>query len=117
MTRGKQHRVVITGSEAFFDCPETMSLLAGMVKLGRRGIPIGCRGGGCGVCKVEIVAGSYEASTMSRDHVSVNDERQGCVLACRVHPRSDIVLTVIGGMKKVFGHKHGAERTQSKEER
>jgi ferredoxin len=117
LAREQRHKVVIDGCDQSFDCVESDSLLAGMVRMGRRGIPLGCRGGGCGVCKVEVVAGVYEVEKMSRDHVSAEDERMGRVLACRVRPRSDIVLTVIGGMKKAFGVRKGDERPQSKEER
>ncbi|OIN92721.1 MAG: ferredoxin [Comamonadaceae bacterium CG1_02_60_18] len=83
-----------------YRCSDTHTLLEGMESLGKKGIPVGCRGGGCGVCKVHIVSGSYSKRVMSRDHVSVEEEALGCVLACRVKPTSDISLHVIGKMKK-----------------
>lgn len=57
-------------------------------------IPVGCRGGGCGVCRVHIVSGDYESKKMSRAHISEADEKKGVVLACRVIPRSDLVITL-----------------------
>ncbi|WP_407280642.1 2Fe-2S iron-sulfur cluster-binding protein [Aromatoleum evansii] len=92
--------VTIEDTSERYDCAPDESLLAGMVRLGRRGIPAGCCGGGCGVCKVEIIAGVFEARAMSRDHVSADDEAQGRVLACRVYPRSDVSLRVLGKMHK-----------------
>jgi ferredoxin len=83
-----------------YPCADTRSLLEGMEALGRRGIPVGCRNGGCGVCKVRITSGTFVSRVMSRAHVSIEDEREGCVLACRVRPTSDISLTVLGKMKK-----------------
>jgi len=83
-----------------FPCGEARSLLEGMVSLNRKGIPLGCQNGGCGVCKVAILSGDYAARAMSRAHVSEEEERQGQVLACRVKPRSDIHLAVVGRMKK-----------------
>lgn len=83
-----------------FACNSEQSVLEGMVKLGRRGIPSGCRGGGCGVCRVEVVAGSFEQKAMSRAHISPEDERQGQVLACRIFPGSDLELRVLGDMKR-----------------
>ena len=71
-----------------------------MVALGRKGIPLGCRNGGCGVCKVTILSGEYTSRVMSRAHVSEEDERQGHVLACRVKPCSDIRISVVGKLKK-----------------
>lgn len=73
-----------------YRCDAAQTLLAGMEKLGRKGIPVGCRGGGCGVCKVRIEQGSVQTGRMSRAHVSEEEEAQGYVLACRACPRSDL---------------------------
>jgi len=92
--------VTIEDTGESYRCSERETLLEGMERLGKKGIPVGCRGGGCGVCKVEIVAGVYRKKVMSREHVSVEDEAAGRVLACRVWPQGDIVLRVVGAMKK-----------------
>jgi ferredoxin len=81
-------------------CAANRTLLNAMVALGRRGIPSGCHGGGCGVCKVHILQGEVATLAMSRAHVSKEDEAIGCVLACRTYPLSDVVLKVVGGMRK-----------------
>ncbi|WP_237717053.1 2Fe-2S iron-sulfur cluster-binding protein [Cupriavidus basilensis] len=46
-----------------------------MEALGKRGIPAGCRGGGCGVCKVRIEAGRYHTAKMSRACLSEAEDR------------------------------------------
>ena len=94
------HKVLIEDTKEEYRCREDQHLLAGMEALGRKGIPVGCRGGGCGVCKIVITSGQYTKRVMSRDHVSVEEEAEGCVLACRVKPQSDITLQVVGKMKK-----------------
>jgi ferredoxin len=94
------HKVFIEDTQEEYRCREDQHLLAGMEALGRKGIPVGCRGGGCGVCKIEITSGQYTKRVMSRDHVTVEEEARGCVLACRVKPLSDISLKVVGKMKK-----------------
>ncbi len=94
------HTVTIEDDGSSYRCAESLTLLEGMESLGKKGIPVGCRGGGCGVCKVQVLSGSYTKRVMSREHVSESDEAQGCVLACRVHPTSPIGLRVIGPMKK-----------------
>ncbi len=93
------HTICIQGGAAYL-CREDESVLAGMCRLDRRGIPLGCRGGGCGVCKVEVLSGQYTSLVMSRAHVSVEDEAAGRVLACRIFPRSDLALRVIGKLQK-----------------
>jgi len=92
--------VVIEETGESYRCSPQESLLVGMERLGKKGIPVGCRGGGCGVCKVEITAGSFNKKVMSREYVSVEDEAAGRVLACRVRPTSDIRLRVLGKMGK-----------------
>ena len=92
--------VLIEETGESFRCSPNESLLVGMERLGKKGIPVGCRGGGCGVCKVEITAGTYAKRVMSREYVSVEDEAADRVLACRVKPTSDIALKVLGKMAK-----------------
>lgn len=94
------HTVTIENDGGSYRCSDSVSLLEGMESLGRKGIPVGCRGGGCGVCKVQILSGAYTKRVMSREHISESEEAQGCVLACRVRPTSAVALRVIGPMKK-----------------
>jgi len=93
-----QIRLFETGES--FPCDSAQSVLEGMARLGRRGIPVGCRGGACGVCKVEVISGCIERKAMSRSHMSEEDEKRGQALACRILPGSDLELRVIGGMKR-----------------
>ncbi len=55
-------------------------------------IPVGCRGGGCGVCRVQVLEGEYEPKRMSRRFVSEDDARAHVVLACRVVVTDDLVV-------------------------
>lgn len=104
-----QHEIIIAGTGERYACREQESVLEGMLRLGRRGIPQGCRGGGCGVCKVRIAAGDYQARAMSRTHISSAEEGDGVVLACRVRPQSDLVLEVIGRLhKNICAQRRGA---------
>jgi len=96
------HTITITDSGEEYRCKETQHLLAGMIQLGKKGIPVGCRGGDCGVCKVRILRGLYQSSKMSRDRVTEQEEKAGTVLACRVFPRSDIRLQVVDHLHKAI---------------
>jgi ferredoxin len=89
------HTISITNTAEDFRCAAAQSLLGAMEALGRKGIPVGCRGGGCGVCKVRIDAGSVHTEAMSRACVSAQEQRQGFVLACRAYPRSDLAVTAV----------------------
>ena len=98
----RSFRVLISNTGEEFNCSENDNVLKGMEQLARKGIPVGCRGGGCGVCKIQIDSGEYRALKMSRSYVTREEEAGGIVLACRVFPQSDISLTVLGKMVKKF---------------
>ena len=91
-----KHQITIEDTAEHYPCDEHESVLHGMARLGRRG----CRGGGCGVCKVQVTQGSYETKVMSQAHVSAEEHAQGMALACRIMPHSDLCLQVVGKMKK-----------------
>lgn len=95
-TGGYQVEIRDTGER--YECAGDQTLLAGMESLGRRGIPVGCRGGGCGICKVQVLNGSFVAGKMSRGCLSDEERAGGVVLACRVQPTSDVALQVVGRM-------------------
>lgn len=94
------HQILILDSEETYGCPESVPLLKAMTQLGRRGIPSGCHGGGCGICKIRVLAGNYTTGVMSRDRVSEEEQAQGYALACRCYPGSDMTVKVVGKMQK-----------------
>ena len=57
-----------------------------------RKLPVGCRRGGCGVCRAHVLEGDYRRAPMSRAHISADEEAEGVVLACAIYPLSDLSL-------------------------
>ena len=45
--------ITIDDTGESYRCVDYRSALQGMEALGKKGIPVGCRSGGCGVCKVK----------------------------------------------------------------
>ena len=95
-----KHLVKVEGTGQQFACGEDQHLLQGMrsFRIGvpvLEAIPVGCRGGGCGICRIRILEGDYEAKKMSRKHIPERDQAQGVVLACRVYPRSELTVEVL----------------------
>lgn len=86
------HRITVMDSDSEFVCSEENTLLVGMEQQLSKALSVGCRGGGCGVCKIRILSGTYLSKRMSRAHISEQDEQEGVVLACRVFPRSNLVV-------------------------
>ena len=85
----------------WYECRRTETLLEGLSRLGRKGIPVGCVNGGCGVCKVAVCVGTVRTTgAMSRAHVTEEEEAAGVVLACRAAPNECVEVDVLGAMKK-----------------
>jgi ferredoxin len=91
-------QITIQNTGETFACGEVDNVLKAMEKLRRKGIPVGCRNGGCGVCKVRVTEGHYAKHKMSRAVLSEEEEAQGRVLACKTYPRSDMKVEVVGKM-------------------
>lgn len=104
MNSRPQMTVHVAQTGESYVCSTDESLLKGMLRLGRKGIPVGCVNGGCGVCKVRIVQGSIRPlGPVSRAHVSLDEEAQGYTLACRVTPTAPVHLEVSAYLAKPFG--------------
>jgi ferredoxin len=78
-----------------FDVKADATLLACSEASGRSWIQVGCRGGGCGLCKVRILNGAYRSKRMSRAHISEVEAANGYVLACRIFPVTDLEIELI----------------------
>lgn len=97
-----RHQVTIVDTGESVECSESESALVALARTGKRGIPIGCRGGGCGVCKVAVVSGEFRKRAMSRSHISEEDEAKLHALACCIYPSSDLQLQVIGKLHQAI---------------
>ncbi|MCW5832515.1 MAG: 2Fe-2S iron-sulfur cluster binding domain-containing protein [Labilithrix sp.] len=58
----------------------------------RLSVFIGCRGGGCGVCRVRV-SGPVELGKISKNRLDDDDRRAGVVLACKAVPLGDVTIT------------------------
>jgi ferredoxin len=58
----------------------------------RNKLPIGCRRGGCGICRARVLKGNYRSEAMSQEHVPPEDRDVGIVLCCSIFALSDISL-------------------------
>lgn len=104
-----KHEVRLVHTGEVYICSESETLLQGMARIGRKGIPVGCLNGGCGVCKISVRVGSVRrVGAMSRAYVSADEEAQGVCLACRVAPVEGVDVVVLGKMKKAWGDPWGA---------
>ena len=94
------YQITIAETKEFFNCRAEQNVLAAMECLGRKDIPVGCRGGGCGICRVQVVgSGRYHTLKMSRAQISEKDEVAGICLACKLIPESDLTVKPFGVLR------------------
>lgn len=89
------HQVGIPDTGESFCCPADMAVLEAMERASCKGIPVGCRNGGCGACKVQVRSGEYVRRKMSRAVLSPAEAAEGLALACRIYPLSDLQVTAV----------------------
>lgn len=103
--------ITIQRSGQHFSCTGDEYVLKAMERHGLRTIAVGCRGGGCGVCRVRVLRGNYVCGPMSKAQVSTTQQQQGYALACRLKPTGDLVLEcspsplAINGFTDKFTHR------------
>lgn len=87
--------ITVDNANDQFQCPPDKSLLSGMELQSKKAIAVGCRGGGCGFCKIRILSGECDTKKMSIKFVTKEEQADGYALSCRVFPRSDMRVVAI----------------------
>ncbi|MGY2053098.1 benzoate 1,2-dioxygenase electron transfer component BenC [Methylobacterium sp. JK268] len=57
-------------------------------------IPLDCRDGACGTCRVKCESGRFDPGSYIEDALSEEEAAQGFGLACQMRPKTDLVLAV-----------------------
>ena len=84
---------------------EGETLLRALARAGLR-YRVGCRRGGCGICKVQLKLGEVRYERPIADSVLSDDERvEGICLSCRAVPITNIVIELQEGdrLRRVLG--------------
>lgn len=91
-----KYKISFENEEKDFLCRDDESISHAMMRIDNKHPIVGCRGGGCGICKIEILNGEYTLGRMSKAVVSDYEIGKGYALACRTYPNSDLVVKFIG---------------------
>ena len=81
------------------------TLLRALSRVGLR-YRVGCKRGGCGICKVQLLLGEVVYERAIADSVLSDDERvEGICLSCRAVPITNIVIEFQEGdrLRRVLG--------------
>ena len=72
-------------------CRADETVLSAILRSGAR-VVFGCRGGGCGTCKMRLTSGQVEYGRCSAAVLSEDDKREGSFLSCQARPFSDLTV-------------------------
>jgi len=102
------HKIYVEGLDGCYEIAEGKAVLDAFVSDRDKFIQLGCRGGGCGVCKIKILSGSYRCGKMSKTYVSEEDLARGEVLACKTFAEGDLLIRPLTDrtqkLEKVIGY-------------
>jgi ferredoxin len=92
-------RVTIVPDGVTVECQPGENLLTALSRLGYR-YRVGCRRGGCGVCKVQLLLGEVRYERPVADSVLTDDQQvAGICLSCRAVPTTNVVIELQEGDK------------------
>lgn len=94
-----------------FDCGEDETILAAALR-NRRYLRYGCKHGGCGTCKVQVLDGDVEI-TASNFALPPAERDAGTILVCQSYPVEDCILDV-GAMNLDEDEFHRGDSTVSR---
>ena len=89
--------LAVDGHDVELECKPEESIMG---TLSRHGFTyrIGCRRGGCGFCKVDLLSGEVEyTKTVSPTVLSADEREHGVCLSCRAVPVTDVVIRLSKG--------------------
>lgn len=103
----KKRQIKLLDSDKVFSIRVGQSVLDALTPGQNTTIPVGCCGGGCGVCKIKVISGSFTRGLMSKAHITDDEATSGYCLACRTYPQSDMVIAVIRRLPAKLEHRFG----------
>lgn len=96
-------RVEIRQAGRAIEVPEGRTILEVALEQGIS-YPHGCRSGRCGSCKSRMVLGEVDLLNHTRFALSDKEKEQGLILACRAVPKTDAIVTWLGGDEEARNH-------------
>jgi CDP-4-dehydro-6-deoxyglucose reductase len=99
------HEVTILPDGLRVNAAEAETVLKALSRAGLK-YRVGCKRGGCGICKVQLVLGEVRYERPIADSVLSDDERvEGICLSCRAVPITNIAIELQEGdrLRKVLG--------------
>jgi ferredoxin len=72
-------------------CRADETILSAILRSGAK-VVFGCRGGGCGTCKMRLTSGQVDYGRCSAAVLSDGEKGEGSFLSCQARPLSDLTV-------------------------
>lgn len=81
----------IEGTGVVIETRDGEAILPALIRTGYS-YKFGCKRGGCGICKLDLVEGEIEYPVTVSQSILSEEEKETCVLSCRAVPTGDAVI-------------------------
>lgn len=88
--------ITVPAAHRSFPCRAGDSALDALRPVHHRLINVGCHSGGCGVCKIRVLAGRYHTGLMNAARLTPEERARGITLACRTYPDGPLTIEILG---------------------
>lgn len=97
-------KLTVQGPDVSMETKEDETILEALYRNGYA-FKVGCRRGGCAICKVDLVEGEVEYNRPIAEKVLSEEEKaDGTCLSCRAVPVTDVAIVIRdGSFKRVWG--------------
>ena len=76
-------------------CRQEETVLSAILRSGAK-VVFGCRGGGCGICKMRLLSGRVEHGRCSAAVLLKEEKENGSFLSCQARALSDLTVELTG---------------------
>ena len=87
-----QYRIHVKPDDRIIPAKQGESILDTTSRNGVK-VKVGCKGGGCGICKIQVLEGDVDRGISSQSVLSLEEIEQGFALACQTQPKGDICIS------------------------
>ena len=84
-----RYRIALSPVGDTVTCGPGESVLTAILRSGAR-VMLGCRGGGCGTCKMRLISGEVDHGRCSVDVLPREERESGWFLSCQARALSDL---------------------------
>jgi len=92
------HRITLSPVGIVVTCGPDQTVLTAILRSGAS-VMFGCRGGGCGTCKMRLISGRVDHGRCSAAILPQEERESGWILSCQARPRSDLSVELTAANK------------------